>query len=731
MPSESRQLSIVGVGELIFDHICSPGQRDNEGSLRESRGGGSVFNILANLAQLGWNAAVQGVVGQDAAGDLALADLQGLGVDTTGVKQLPGRRTRLIFEVLGVRNSAQVGGTRHSFTTKCPVCSRRIETNQRPALRANTLKEPVPTHWALYDQLTAGRIEHAKEARKAGAGTVLDLGAVGYLRYQPTARILSHLRLFDLIFLNSKVAASITKRAGIPEADLSSLLPGSVLVVTRGEHGATVTDSFGFTDRVRAPEVPRVLDDAGAGDALCAHTLNHLARSTGLRNFRASEVAEALKKAEQEIIEVLGVIGARGHLPQAPTCAEFNKLIGRSFDDVREESKRANICLLCKLPHSDPNVPRSLAHDADHEPPAVDTPVRPRRLGARSNASLLLNRMLRVAENEQATQGANEVLRGERRRTYVVGSGGSLPAASYISSVLKAYGHFACALTPGEYLSTPTRSDSVIVVSYSGSTHDHGRVIEAARHNDAPRIVLLTGSSSPTLVRELRTMEEDVYINYSPSVRASRRGEGVRERGFVSITGTVAPCVPWLTAALGIHVVVDMVDRLDSSQSGPRESALALAAAAVTTGRLHVVYGPGGHPAALDIESKFAESGLPAVTLHEQKDLSHGRFITVFQHPSYRSPGHDEVDVLAPVLMLGTGPMSKYQSAVCRALESAQVPTAKIWSDAADLTAPLELLTAVQWFSQEFGNRLGLDISRPKSIPEEGLRLYKWRGPLP
>jgi len=55
--------SIVGCGELIYDHvfIASPRSLTYYGS----RGGGSVFNLLANIAVLGGKASAVGVAGSD------------------------------------------------------------------------------------------------------------------------------------------------------------------------------------------------------------------------------------------------------------------------------------------------------------------------------------------------------------------------------------------------------------------------------------------------------------------------------------------------------------------------------------------------------------------------------------------------------------------------------------------------------------------------------------------
>lgn len=69
---------IVGCGELIYDHVFVASAQSV--TYYGSRGGGSVFNLLANVAALGGKASAVGVAGRDTFGDAARAELQTLGV---------------------------------------------------------------------------------------------------------------------------------------------------------------------------------------------------------------------------------------------------------------------------------------------------------------------------------------------------------------------------------------------------------------------------------------------------------------------------------------------------------------------------------------------------------------------------------------------------------------------------------------------------------------------------
>ncbi len=64
---------------------------------------GGAANVARNVRALGGQALLCGVVGRDAAGRELLAVLAGEGIDTTGVLQLPGRRTTVKTRIIAER----------------------------------------------------------------------------------------------------------------------------------------------------------------------------------------------------------------------------------------------------------------------------------------------------------------------------------------------------------------------------------------------------------------------------------------------------------------------------------------------------------------------------------------------------------------------------------------------------------------------------------------------------
>ena len=65
-----------------------------------SRGGGSIWNLLANIAVSGEVARAVGVAGTDYLSSLACSELSQLGVDTSRIHLVDGKSPRVIFENL-------------------------------------------------------------------------------------------------------------------------------------------------------------------------------------------------------------------------------------------------------------------------------------------------------------------------------------------------------------------------------------------------------------------------------------------------------------------------------------------------------------------------------------------------------------------------------------------------------------------------------------------------------
>jgi hypothetical protein len=571
--------------------------------------------------------------------------------------------------------------------------------------------------------------------KAAGAFLALDLGAASYLRYLPTARIISDLRQFNLVFLSRPVTDTLLTRTGAPSiAGLASHLPQTTIVSTRGPDGVLVSDGNGPETVVRALSEVKVIDDAGAGDALAAFTIDYLARTHSGRGvvFTQPQVAEAAALATIDLAPVLATLGARGHLGAAP-ASKLDTLRGASSDAMRDLLGLDRPCPMCFLSVGAATLdaaiePRQHRRASGHSRGVAQRSVAaPRKLTSGDNLKYMLDRILWAGEASTAVAQVRRLL-DQSGTAYVVGSGGSYPAARLIADVLTRHGWFAQAVRPGEYLSASVRTDAVIAVSYSGRTPDLASALKMAGRHGVSKRVVLTAVPHPALAGSINESEgHDEVVAYGPSGRVPGRAYGARERGFVSIAGTVMPCVPWMVAEHGFDAVIELVRRLEAHSERIQHLAKRLADEARMVRHLNVIAAGRAQPAAIDVESKFTESGLPAVTVHEAKDFSHGRFMSVLRPPSYEI---DEEEALSPVLLLTTGPLSRYQQHVARIVGSrTTLHTLSAASD--DTVGAIELLAAVQWLSQAVGRVLDVDISRPREVPDGGLRLYGWRGELP
>jgi sugar/nucleoside kinase (ribokinase family)/fructoselysine-6-P-deglycase FrlB-like protein len=742
---------VLAVGELVTDHIFTFGA---DGPVyRGARGGGTIANIAAGMAAAGANDLVQmqGWVGDDVAGGLAVADLSAGGVDVQGVSGTRGRRTRLIFEHHAMRSpggpSARVSGETHSFTTACTVCDQRLESNDTAAA-PRTMKIGMDTNLLVLDRLGGVRTAVASQAAKSGMRLALDLGAVSYLRFQPVAQILASLRRFDVLAMNESVEGSLLRRAGL--LDLSALvdvLRVPLVMVTRGKQGVDLLVApRGQARRLLVPAPScEITDDAGAGDALLSGVL---ARLTALgreeEQVWVEQAEEAVRASADAVATALGSIGARGHLAGLhPSDSPYGRYHGMTARGLLELSHQRGSCVLCELPVARDVRPddsavsargSSLASTASPSSPtsgqAAPKVLRRTNVAAR-NVSLLLGRVMRVAEQLDATERAAEVLAVEGT-CYVIGTGGSFASALSVAQTINGHGRsFAQAIRPLDYIRTAKRTDMAIAVSYSGGSQDLDAAMAHADALGVDHLVLLTSASTPRLARRLRPMRADMLIAYGPGPGSvPTRDVGVRERGFVSFAGTLMPCVPFMSAIFGAPALVDLVDQLDSESFSEGSRAWGLTEAAVAramaeqsqTGLGLTVFAGGWALAACaDLESKFIEGGLGDVQTHEPKDFAHGRFISVLGEAARSG---------RPSLLLSVGELSVYEQGLARRLRAAGVPTYVIKSRATESLGSFELLLRVQPFVLAYAEAEGTDIGRPKNIPRAGLDLYRWRGPL-
>ena len=112
----AMDIRVIGLGELVWDTIF---YEDKDGvRFLGCRGGGSVWNLLANLAGADAHCIGIGVGGGDWKGIAATEELRQFNTDVSHIRLLSNRRTRTIFQHL-------VPDGHCSLSTRCMVCGRR------------------------------------------------------------------------------------------------------------------------------------------------------------------------------------------------------------------------------------------------------------------------------------------------------------------------------------------------------------------------------------------------------------------------------------------------------------------------------------------------------------------------------------------------------------------------------------------------------------------------------
>lgn len=714
--------AIVGVGELVYDHIFV--KQQGHYYYTGSRGGGSVFNVLANTAVMEDGSAAIGVGGNDWYGQCAIDELRELGIDITGLSLLPFKRTRVISETQDVRDFTlwQLGS--HKFSMVCRVCGSQPPDRALALVRAHELQRALALALdnvgiMCFDRLTQDRVQAARRCQRRGILTVLDIGRVGFLRYVAPIRIATWLSAFDIVLMPSAVANSLFERSGLSLDQLAMHGPRLMLLASKGGEGMNAYHTAGRKlnsgRRFAAPVVDKVVDDAGAGDMVLAQVVHRAAeilfRGTSLHTLDSESLFEIVAEAIESTRPVLGALGARGHVHlQHPITPELpSEWLGMSVEQINSIRDLDAPCPFCGLTDSTKKEGKSSRDTAHKQHVRDDSPV------AARNVTYLLKRTNQAASRRLAIEACQEVLKS-KGTAYAVGTGGSYTVALFLSlftardSGENSGGLFTIPIHPLDYIRIAGHSDTVIVISHSGSTIDCREVVEHAIRRCVGRIIVLTGSARPQLKSALRP-GKDLIISYARRTSPKLPGE----KGFVSIARTVAPCAVWAAAAVGWSRYGQFVEMIEQTQRDNAEvSAISKLSEALSKGEtLHVLGGGLATPAMWDLESKFAEGGLGRIQLHESKDFSHGRFISILGGNS-------------PALFLGVEPWHPYELLLQDVVGSGRRATASLCSVEGGILGSLELLIRVQSLAQLIGESLHKDISRPREIPPRGLELYHW-----
>lgn len=230
----------------------------------ESRPGGAA-NVALNVAAMGAQVAVCGVIGDDDHGRTLLRHLQKDGFDTSLVRSLPDRITTEKTRVIG--NQQQVLRVDHEVRSQIPDAFAQ-------ELAAAIVPQVADFDAVIFEDYDKGLLSPAliaaviAEADSHGVPTIVDPKYRNFLAYKDVTLFKPNMKE-----LNEALGIRLSNRdlPGIRAAvqDLRARMPHDMTLITLSENGVVAIDKDGEAHHLPA-HVRKIADVSGAGDTVVA-----------------------------------------------------------------------------------------------------------------------------------------------------------------------------------------------------------------------------------------------------------------------------------------------------------------------------------------------------------------------------------------------------------------------------------------------------------------------------
>jgi D-glycero-beta-D-manno-heptose-7-phosphate kinase len=230
----------------------------------ESRPGGAA-NVALNVAAMGAQVAVCGVIGDDDHGRTLLRHLQKDGFDTSLVRSLPDRITTEKTRVIG--NQQQVLRVDHEVRSQIPDAFAQ-------ELAAAIVPQVADFDAVIFEDYDKGLLSPAliaaviAEADSHGVPTIVDPKYRNFLAYTDVTLFKPNMKE-----LNEALGIRLSNRdlPGIRAAvqDLRARMPHDMTLITLSENGVVAIDKDGEAHHLPA-HVRKIADVSGAGDTVVA-----------------------------------------------------------------------------------------------------------------------------------------------------------------------------------------------------------------------------------------------------------------------------------------------------------------------------------------------------------------------------------------------------------------------------------------------------------------------------
>lgn len=529
----------------------------------------------------------------------------------------------------------------------------------------------------------------------------LDLGHIAAFRYVLVLDLKEMLtRKYYMVNLNVKVANYLVKRFGYTDyKELKQIFLTDILIITKGKEEIEIIckdyDYILKNNNINYNEK----DPTGAGDLLFSHYIvANIIKNNKMENgkniaknkgdnviFTKQELEEIYDNANREIYNLVSKLGARIGIEVKKPNEEFLKN-ENNIDGEEKIAKERNI------------------HKLKNAIEKLEERVK----------SALLN------YNEKAEAGLELLkdLESNKKQKYIcIGSGGSSIPSEYTKTIINnTFGVDIQTMFPKEYLETNTEKYmdylNIICFSYSGSSPEIVQLLNG-KYNNA---YIVTKANEEDLKISLK--ENNVDISKVRII--SYNNESSKERGFISIEGIIVP-------ALIMHMLIknikkeEMLKVFKEQFEKQREKVgkyfiennEELKKAFKKNNIIDIYYDNYTKPIMCDLESKIVETGIFRCTIHEKKNFSHGRFITLEKYPS---------DVQ---IYLKSKRDTKYDNELLKYLKIYSKNLIILESDEENDNGILELLIYSQLFIYEISKLLKKDLSNP-DYSEDSMKIYRY-----
>lgn len=664
----NKKLNILGVGEIVLDIICVNDEIYNY------TGGGSVSNVLANLSNTNHNLIAYGSVGNDRSGLHAIKSLEQLGIDTSLLLVKKGRSRKIYQNIIIVNNIYK----KNNNKITCPKCKTNL-WNAGLKLKNSFIDDfkEKKIDIAVFDSIKENTLKVANVLKPKGTKLFLDIGHVGNMHYMNIERLKEHLILpFDVVQINGVVASFIKTRLKLKDDEkLFETLNTELLIITRKEMGSTIIskEKKDIKSSLIKFEVSDIKDTTGAGDAFFAGIILAYINSNNINQF----IINAKKETKKIVSKVLQSIGARGHLEE--------KISNDLFSDL-------NVCQLCG---SNNKVKKAKQTKKTRMQTTIDN----------------LKKRLDYSQNTHFEEKLLNIIDKIKGNVLIIGTGASFTTSLFIKECLNKYSDHirAFALRPREIFNEKLNDISyVFLCSYSGKSPDILSVRKYIKKtNPKLKIIIITQ------MIEAEFDNNDYILSYGNK-------NSTRERGFIAVASIIIPA--YYFSKIFFNKKEAYYEKIINMLVTAEQEAIDLEfklKQVINHKKIIIVdvfYDNFNYVIASDIESKFIESSAGRVTLHEKKDFSHGRYMTIEKNCSN-------------IQIYIQNKNSKYENILIEYLKNMNcLDILYLNSKEKDVIIQLfELLIKNQYLFNAIGKVLNTDLSGLQ-FNKKALNIYKYRG---